>query len=138
MPRVYELPTHLDVQDTLLFGLTARQLVRLAVGASVAYAIWNQTALLPVVLRAGLTVGAVIIGLLLTLCQPGGRPVDQWLFAALQFCLLPRRRLWRRDSGVAVQPAKASRGWADLQLEPAWIAVRRSHAPDEHGRRHGK
>jgi hypothetical protein len=44
MPRVYELPTHLDVQDTLLFGLTARQLVRLAVGASVAYAIWNQTA----------------------------------------------------------------------------------------------
>ena len=53
MPRVYELPTHLDVQDTLLFGLTARQLVRLAVGASIAYAIWNQTAALPAALRFG-------------------------------------------------------------------------------------
>jgi hypothetical protein len=34
MPRVYELPTHLDVEDTLIFGLSARQLVRLAVGAT--------------------------------------------------------------------------------------------------------
>jgi hypothetical protein len=31
------LPTHLQVDDTLLFGLTTRQLDRLAIGASVAY-----------------------------------------------------------------------------------------------------
>jgi hypothetical protein len=135
MPRVYELPTHLDVQDTLLFGLTARQLVRLAVGASVAYAIWYQSAALPAALRGGLTVGAAIIGLLLALLQPGGRPLDQWLFAALQFCLLPRRRLWRRDSTVGVHSAPESRGWADLQLEPAWIALRQSRAPDGHSGR---
>jgi hypothetical protein len=130
MPRVYELPTHLDVQDTLLFGLTVRQLVRLAVGASVAYAIWNQTAALPAALRFGFTCVVVIIGLLLALLQPGGRPLDQWLFAALQFCLLPRRRLWRRDSAAGVHPVEASRGWADLQLEPAWITVRHSRALD--------
>jgi hypothetical protein len=136
MPRVYELPTHLDVQDTLLFGLTARQLVRLAVGASIAYAIWNQTAALPPALRGTLTVGAAIIGLLLALLQPGGRPLDQWLFAALQFCLLPRRRLWRRDSAAGLQPTDASRGWADLQLQPAWTSVRHARALDENvGRR---
>jgi len=132
MPRVYELPTHLDVQDTLLFGLTARQLLRLALAASVAYAIWNQTATLPPALSFGLTGAAVIIGLLLALLQPGGRPLDQWLFAALQFCLLPRRRLWRRDSAVGVHPPEASRGWADLQLQPAWIVIRHPRAPDGH------
>ena len=137
MPRVYELPTHLDVQDTLLFGLTARQLVRLAVGASVAYAIWNQTALLPVVLRAGLTVGAVIFGLLLALLPTRWQAARSVAFrgtpvlpSAASAPVAPQLR-------IAVQPAKASGGWADLQLEPAWIAVRRSHAPDEHGRRHG-
>jgi hypothetical protein len=35
MPSACESPTHLNVQDTLL-GLTARQLLRLAVCASVA------------------------------------------------------------------------------------------------------
>jgi hypothetical protein len=32
MPRVYELPTHLQVEDQLIAGLTARQLVRLMMG----------------------------------------------------------------------------------------------------------
>jgi hypothetical protein len=76
----------------------------------------------------------MIIGLLLALLQPGGRPLDQWLFAALQFCLLPRRRLWRRDSAAGVHPTQASRGWADLQLEPAWITVRHSRALDSRRR----
>jgi hypothetical protein len=131
MPRVYELPTHLDVQDTLLFGLTARQLVRLAVGASLAYALWNQTGALPAPLRGGLTVVAAVIGLLLALLQPGGRPLDQWLFAALQFFLLPHRRLWRRDHATCIYPTAVSRGWADLQLEPMWIPARRLPARNE-------
>ena len=29
MPRVYELPTHLQVEDQLIAGLTARELSRL-------------------------------------------------------------------------------------------------------------
>ena len=33
MPRIYELPTHLQVEDVLIAGLTARQLVRLMIGA---------------------------------------------------------------------------------------------------------
>ena len=43
MPRVYELPTHLQVEDQLIAGLTARQLVRLLVGACLAYGAWDQT-----------------------------------------------------------------------------------------------
>ncbi len=42
MPRVYELPTHLGVEDQLVAGLTARQLLRLVIGASLAYGVWDQ------------------------------------------------------------------------------------------------
>src|SRR5712691_6006923 len=35
MPRVYELATHLQVEDQLIGGLTARRLLRLMIGASV-------------------------------------------------------------------------------------------------------
>jgi len=49
MPRVHELPTHLQVEDVLLAGLTARQLLRLMIGASLAYGLWDQALCLPVV-----------------------------------------------------------------------------------------
>ena len=47
MPRVYELPTHLQVEDQLVAGLTARQLLRLMLGASLAYSVWDQADWLP-------------------------------------------------------------------------------------------
>ena len=38
----HEVPTHLNVEDTLLGPLTPRQLVRLAAGLSLAYITWDQ------------------------------------------------------------------------------------------------
>ena len=124
MPRVYELPTHLQVEDALLLGLTPRQLVRLAVGASLAYGAWDQAAGLPPGLRITLTAVLALLGLLLALVRPGGRPLDQWLLAALFFTVQPRRRLWARVSS-APGPARpgAGEGWAELTPQPAWIVV---------------
>src|SRR5215207_5739016 len=110
MPRVYELPTHLQVEDALLLGLTPRQLVRLAVGASLAYGAWEQAAALPPRLRITLTAVLALLGLLLALVRPGGRPLDQWLLAALLFTVQPRRRLWARVSSAwAATPACLAR-----------------------------
>ena len=97
MPRVYELPTHLQVEDVLIAGLTARQLVRLMVGASLAYGLWDQTAALPMLVRLSATVVLAFAGLLLALIRPAGRPLDQWLLAALLFAAAPHRQLWRRS-----------------------------------------
>src|SRR4051794_19152180 len=114
MPRVYEVPTHLDVQDALIFGLTARQLVRLAVGASIAYAFWDQAAALPGLMRFALTAAAALAGLLFAVCQPGARPLDQWLLAAVLFYILPRRQLWGRDT-QSLRPLGqvGARNWAE-------------------------
>jgi hypothetical protein len=120
MPRVDELPTHLQVEDTLLFSLTVRQLLRLVVGASLAYGLWDQTAWLPPPARVGLTAGLVLFGLLVALLQPAGRPLDQWLLAILLFATLPRRRLWRRvpEHPRTLHPVGSSQDWAELAPEP--------------------
>jgi hypothetical protein len=40
--RRHEIPTHLNVEDRAFFGLSVRQVTHLMVGASTAYAVWNQ------------------------------------------------------------------------------------------------
>jgi putative transposase len=54
MPRIYELPTQLQMVDVLIAGLTARQRVRQMVGASLAYGVWDQAGWLPQEVRLAL------------------------------------------------------------------------------------
>jgi hypothetical protein len=72
MPRVYELPTHLQVEDTLILGLTARELVRLMLGASLAYGLWDQAVWLPDEARLSMAIVLAILGVLVALVQPAG------------------------------------------------------------------
>ena len=123
MPRVYELPTHLQVEDNLLLGRTARQLVRLAVGASLAYEVWDVSSGFPSGLRLALTACLVVSGLLLALFQPGQRALDQWVLAFLVFVVIPRRRVWRASTSSAAWMARKREGWAQLAPEPDWIGA---------------
>jgi hypothetical protein len=121
MPRVYELPTHLEVEDTLIAGLTARQLVRLMLGASLAYGLWDQVGWLPDEVRLPLAIVLAILGVLVALVQPAGRPLDQWLLAGLLFVALPRRLVWRPGALDLRQPQRDQSAWAELSLQPAWV-----------------
>ena len=121
MPRIYEVPTHLNVEDTLLLGLTPRQLVRLAAFTSLAYGLWDQVTVIPPVprvLAAGLL---ALIGALVALVQPGGRPLDQWAFAGLAYALAPRCFTWRRpDPEAAAWRLVDGTGWVDLSPALGW------------------
>ena len=64
MPRIHEMPTHLNVEDTLLGPLTPGQLARLAGGLSLAYITWDQLTVLPDALRAALAGLLVLVGVL--------------------------------------------------------------------------
>jgi len=121
MPRIIEVPTHLNVEDTLLFGLTARQILRLVALLSLAYGVWDQVDL-PTPIRASLAALLALLGVTLALIQPGGRPLDQWVFAAAAFVLVPRRLTWRpQEPDVAEwRPAVAS-GWAEFDLAMGWF-----------------
>jgi hypothetical protein len=122
MPRVYELPTHLQVEDQLIAGLTARQLLRLVIGGSLAYGVWDQAAWLPNEVRLGLGGALALGGVLFALLRPYGRPLDQWLLAGLLFLVLPRRLGWRATVPAQQEPREQA-DWAELELHPEWLAA---------------
>jgi PrgI family protein len=122
MSRAYDIPTHLQVEDALIAGLSPRQLLRLVAGASIAYAVWDQLTFLPTAVRAGLTAVAAVLGVVFALVQPGGRPLDQWALAAFMFILSPKHWRWRADAR-APQPdyAEPEEEWADLLPPVDWV-----------------
>ncbi len=137
MTRVYEIPTHLQVEDVLIAGLTPRQLLRLLAGASIAYGLWDQAILLPFGARAVAAGLVALCALVVALFQPGGRPIDQWIFAAVFYALLPHRWIWRTteiDSG-ATEISEASSDWADLAPVLGWgrQVAQTDDAVDEYG-----
>ena len=76
MSRVYEIPTHLHVEDALIAGLTPHQLLRLVAGASIAYALWDQLTFLPVAVRTALTSVAALRGVVFALSSLA---TDLWI-----------------------------------------------------------
>ena len=129
MPRVYELPTHLEVEDQLIAGLTARQLLRLVIAASLAYGVWDQLPWLPQEVRLVMAGVLCAIGLVFALVQPYGRTLDGWLLAAGLFVALPRRLVWRPGAAVVRRPAPEQAGWAELELQPEWVEAEPDREP---------
>jgi hypothetical protein len=124
VPIVYEVPTHLNVEDTIVFGRTAAQLARFAAAGSLAYGVWDQAVTLPPEARltlAGLITG---LGLACALITPGGRPLDQWALVCLLYAVRPKRLVWRRlASDIPVTPADDP-SWAELSPDVDWRADR--------------
>jgi hypothetical protein len=132
MPIVYEVPTHLNVDDTVVFGLTAAQLVRFSAAGSLAYGIWDQATMLPPEVRlvmAGLVAAA---GLACAVFRPGERPLDQWVVVFLIYLLQPGRLAWRREPARPGSPADGP-GWAELAPDVDWATARFDRPDAFHG-----
>ena len=124
MPRVHEMPTHLNVEDTLLGPLTPSQLVRLAVGLSLAYGVWDQLTLLPDPVRAGVAGLLALASVLVACCRPAGVGLDAWALAALAFGLGPRRLAWARSEPDPADWRRATApDWAELEVELGWARL---------------
>ena len=81
MPRLQEMPTHLNVEDTLLGPLTPGQVARLAAGMSLGYLAWDQLTLLSDPLRAALAAMLALAGVLAACCRPAGVAEYAWAAA---------------------------------------------------------
>ena len=116
----HEIPTHLNVEDKLLFGLTARQFLYVLSGGSAAYALWEQLDSAPPPLRIALTLLCLLVAAAVTLLRPCGRPLEEWLLAGLIYFSRPRCATWRpREPELTDwRPAKAS--WQELAPSAAW------------------
>jgi PrgI family protein len=87
--RTHEVPNHLNVQDTLFLGLTARQVATFMAFTSLAYGSWDQLTIAPLAVRGALAALFVVAGF--ALVQPAGRPPDEWAFAVFAHMLSPRQ-----------------------------------------------
>jgi hypothetical protein len=116
----HEVPTHLNVEDKLLLGLTARQFLYLLVGTSASYTLWEQTPWLGEALR--LVMIAICVGttLAFALWRPSDRPLEEWLAAACVYAASPRRATWqpREPSPLDWLPSGAS--WQELAPSLSW------------------
>jgi hypothetical protein len=121
MPRIHEMPTHLNVEDTLLGPLTPSQLVRLAAGLSLAYITWDQLSVLPDPLRAALAGLLVLVTVMVACCRPAGVGLDAWALAGLAFALASRRLAWARpEPDFAEWRRVPAPDWAELEIELGW------------------
>jgi hypothetical protein len=124
----HEVPTHLYVEDKIVFGLSVRQFLYMLVGSSATYSLWQQSAALGDVLRVSLVAISVGITLAFALLRPADRPLEEWLAALLVFVAAPKKSVWRvrephsadwRLAGVSWQELAPSLVWAEDDGEQA-------------------
>ena len=121
MPTQHEVPTHLDVEDRVLFGLTARQFLSLLVGCSAAYSMWSQLASLPDAVRMGVVGLSLLITAAFALLRPAGRSLEEWLLAILVYVSTPRSSTWRPREPLISDWRPTGAGWQELTPSPVWV-----------------
>lgn len=113
----HEIPTHLEVADKLVFGLTARQALVIGLGLCLGYVGFQQTHLtlsalgdwsLPLPLRMGSGLLPVAGGVLLAWFHPLDRPLEVWVLVWLRYQTMPKIYLWH--------PVMSQVGDADEEL----------------------
>lgn len=122
MTRHHEVPTHLNVEDKVIFGLTVRQFLYMLVGCSTSYTLWQQT----VGFGFGEPLRVLIVGLSVlntlafALVRPAGRPLEEWLVAGLVYVATPRQATWqvREPDPLDWRPTAAR--WQELAPDLSW------------------
>jgi hypothetical protein len=115
------VPNHINVQDTLFLGLSARQVATFMAFASPAYGIWDQLTVVPLAVRGTLAGLVILAGVAFALVQPGGRALDEWAFAVFAFAISPRRLRWDHQLSEAWDwRSDVGTGWVDLAPHLRW------------------
>ena len=114
------MPTHLNVEDKVVFGLTVRQFLYMLVGSSGVYTIWQQLSGLPSPIRFGLAGLCVAMTLAFALVRPSDRALEEWLAAALMYLAIPRCCIWEPAQPDPANWRPAAGGWQELVPSLTW------------------
>ena len=120
MRRHHEVPTHLNVEDKVLFGLTVRQFLYMLVGSSVTYTLWEQSVGLADVARIAIGATCMIVTLAFALLRPSDRPLEEWLAALLVYASSPRRSTWQPIEPEPADWRPSAGGWQELAPSLSW------------------
>lgn len=121
MPKHHEVPTHLNVEDKVLYGLTVRQFLYLLVGSSGTYSVWDQLGSFPTPVRAALAGFCLVVTLAFALLRPADRPLEEWFAASLVYLATPRRAIWWPAEPRPSDWYPAGDNWQELAPSPSWV-----------------
>lgn len=121
MRKHHEVPTHLNVEDKVVFGLTVRQFLYMLVGSSATYTAWEHLNGLPGPLRFAIATLCVGLTVAFALLRPADRPLEEWMAAALVYAAVPRRCIWRPAEPDPADWRPAGGGWQELVPSLSWV-----------------
>ena len=116
----HEIPTHLNVEDRAIYGLSVRQLTYLIAGTSGAYAIWSSWPDLPDELRGAAALLAFLAAAAFALVRLGARGLEEWAFAALHHLATPKRAVWRAREPDPDEWRHDAAAWAEVEPRLSW------------------
>jgi hypothetical protein len=117
----HEVPTHLNVEDKVLFGLSVRQFLYVLVGTSVSYTWWEQSSGIHDALRVSVAAMSVMLTLAFALLRPADRPLEEWLLAAVVFVATSKRAIWRIAEPRAEDWRLHGVSWQELAPGLDWL-----------------
>lgn len=93
--RQHRIPLHLEQEEKFFFGLTPRQLLILAIGSTLTYAVIPND-LSPASWAIGLTVATLLAlsTLAIAFVRVKNRDLEQWLLIVLIYLAQPKCFLW--------------------------------------------
>jgi len=116
----HEVPTHLNVEDKVVFGLSVRQFLYVLVGSSASYTLWDQSATLVSPVRILLVTLCVSATLAFALLRPGDRPLEEWMVAAVVYAVSARCSTWQPEEPEATHWYPNGIGWQQLAPSLSW------------------
>ncbi|MEJ7653203.1 MAG: PrgI family protein [Chloroflexia bacterium] len=113
----HEIPTHLDVEDKMVLGLTGRQVGIALAGFSCAYGVWSVALFIPLVVRVVLGAAVLVAALALAVIRPGGEGLEERFFAWARYHAMPARATWRRSEQVSHRSAPTTPETGFIELD---------------------
>jgi hypothetical protein len=126
MQTTYKVPTHMNLPDKVVFGLTARQLLLLLVGCSLGYNLWlhlgelEALALPGQLVRLALALVPAVCAATLALISVADRPLEVWFLVLVRYWQRPRIYVWRSLRMNEHQQQRSEREHAPPSRDALW------------------
>jgi hypothetical protein len=95
----HKIPLHLEQEDHIVVGLTARQMLLIGAGLAAGYLAWSNLSFLNVtsggfLMNCLISLMPALSGLVAAFFRPASRGLEEWALVAMVYLVQPTRYLW--------------------------------------------
>jgi hypothetical protein len=99
MKYKHKIPIHLEVEDHLIAGLSARQLLLIGAGLALGYLVWSNLLALNAtpwgwLLSLGIALLPALLGTVAAFFRPASRGLEEWAMVGCVSLAQPKQYVW--------------------------------------------